>query len=416
MEKLMSSISQRPSTLRLTIILGCLAAFGPLSIDMYLPSLPTLAQEFRTDTAAAQLTLSSFFIGLAFGQALYGPIADRFGRKPPLLVGCALYMLASVACVLAPSIEALVVLRLLQALGGCAGMVISRSVVRDLFDEHESARIYSFLMLVMGIAPITAPLLGGQLLALFGWRSIFWLLGGFGLLCLLMVAFGLPESLPADRRNRAGVRQALGVYVQLLADRRFLGYALAGGFLMAGMFAYISGSPFVVIELYGVSPQLYGWIFGANALGLIIASQLNRLLLSRYPGDAILSATLAVAAAASVVLALVAAFELGGLVGLLLPLFICIASVGLVGPNTAAAAMAPYGRMAGSASALLGTLQFVVGALSGIVVGALYNGTALPMAGTIAVCCVAALVIFQVLANPPQRRAVATASSPERVE
>src|SRR5215212_709133 len=412
----MASTTQRPSTLRLTIILGSLAAFGPLSIDMYLPSLPTLAQEFHTDTAAAQLTLSIFFIGLAFGQALYGPIADRFGRKRPLLVGCAVYMLASVACVLAPSIEALVVLRLLQALGGCAGMVISRSVVRDLFDEHESARIYSFLMLVMGIAPITAPLLGGQLLALFGWRAIFWLLGGFGLICLLMVAFGLPESLPVKRRNRAGVRQALGVYVQLLADRRFLGYALAGGFLMAGMFAYISGSPFVVIELYGVSPQQYGWIFGSNALGLIIASQLNRWLLARYSGDAILSATLSVAAAASVVLALVAAFGLGGLIGLLLPLFICIASVGLVGPNTAAAAMAPYGRMAGSASALLGTLQFVVGAVSGIVVGVLYNGTALPMAGTISACCVAALVIFQVLAIRPQRRAIAASAAPNEVD
>jgi len=186
------------------------------------------------------------------------------------------------------------------------------------------------------------------------------------------------------------------VYVQLLADRRFVSYALTGGFLTAGMFAYISGSPFVVIELYGVSPQQYGWIFGANALGLIIASQLNRWLLERYRGDTILFATLAVAAAASVVLVLVAALGLGGLAGLLLPLFICIASVGLVGPNTTAAAMAPYGRVAGSASALLGTLQFVVGAIASIVVGALYNGTALPMAGTIAACCVAALVIFQV--------------------
>ena len=412
----MVSTTQRPSTLRLTIILGCLAAFGPLSIDMYLPSLPTLAQEFRADTAAAQLTLSIFFIGLAFGQALYGPIADRYGRKRPLLVGCALYMLASVACVLAASIETLVALRLLQALGGCAGMVISRSVVRDLFDEHESARIYSFLMLVMGIAPITAPLLGGQLLAWFGWRSIFWLLGGFGLICLLMVAFGLPESLPADRRNRAGVRQALGAYVQLLADRRFIGYALAGGFLMAGMFAYISGSPFVVIELYGVSPQQYGWIFGANALGLIIASQLNRWLLERYRGDTILFATLAVAAAASLVLVLVAALGLGGLAGLLLPLFICIASVGLVGPNTMAAAMAPYGRVAGSASALLGTLQFVVGAIASIVVGALYNGTALPMAATIAACCVTALVLFQGLTIQALRRTVAAPSAPERAE
>jgi DHA1 family bicyclomycin/chloramphenicol resistance-like MFS transporter len=401
----MASISRRPSTLRLTLILGCLAAFGPLSIDMYLPSLPTLAQEFRADTAAAQLTLSIFFIGLAFGQALYGPIADRYGRRMPLLVGCTLYMLASIACALAPSIEGLAALRLAQALGGCAGMVISRSVVRDLFDEHDSARMYSFLMLVMGIAPISAPLVGGQLLALFGWRSIFWLLGGFGLCCVALVGFGLPESLPADRRNRAGVARALGVYWRLLADRRFLGYALAGGFISAGMFAYISGSPFVVIELYGISPQHYGWIFGANAFGLILASQLNRWLLARYRGEAILSVTLAVAAAAGIALALVAATGFGGLVGLLLPLFFCIASVGLVGPNTAAAAMAPYGRVAGSASALLGTLQFVVGAAAGMVVGALYDGTALPMAGAIAACCIAALAIFQALALPRRPRA-----------
>jgi DHA1 family bicyclomycin/chloramphenicol resistance-like MFS transporter len=388
-----------------------LAAFGPLSIDMYLPSLPTLAQEFGADTAAAQLTLSLFFIGLAFGQALYGPIADRYGRKLPLLAGCALYTVASVACALAPTIESLAALRLAQALGGCAGMVISRSVVRDLFDEHDSAKMYSFLMLVMGIAPITAPLIGGQLLALFGWRAIFWLLGGFGLCCLAMVALTLPESLPADRRNSAGVARALTVYGQLLADRRFLGYALAGGFVTAGMFAYISGSPFVLIELYGVSPQQYGWIFGANALGLITASQLNRWLLARYRGETILFTTLAAAAAASVALALVAATGIGGLAGLLAPLFICIASVGLVGPNTAAAAMARYGRVAGSASALLGTLQFVVGAAAGAIVGALYNGSALPMAATIAACCLAALAIFQTLALQPRLR---TAAAPKK--
>jgi DHA1 family bicyclomycin/chloramphenicol resistance-like MFS transporter len=195
-----------------------------------------------------------------------------------------------------------------------------------------------------------------------------------------------------------------------------MGYALAGGFLMAGMFAYISGSPFVVIELYGVSPQQYGWIFGTNALGLIIASQLNRWLLARYRSNAILFAALAVAAAASVVLVLVAASRLGGLGGLLIPLFICIASVGLVGPNTAAAAMAPYGRVAGSASALLGTLQFVVGAVSGIVVGVLYNGTALPMAATIAACCVTALVLFRVLAIQPQRRVVAAPAAPNELD
>jgi DHA1 family bicyclomycin/chloramphenicol resistance-like MFS transporter len=410
----MASTTARPSTLRLTLILGSLAAFGPLSIDMYLPSLPSLAQDFRADTAAAQLTLSIFFIGLAFGQMLYGPLADRYGRRLPLLAGCGLYAVASIACALATSIESLVAFRLAQALGGCAGMVLSRSVVRDLFDERESARMLSFLMLVMGVAPITAPLIGGQLLVLFGWRAIFLLLAGFGLLCLALVAFGLPESLPAQRRRSAGLAQALGVYGQLLADRRFLGYALAGGFVSAGMFAYISGSPFVVIQLYGVSPQQYGWIFGFNAFGLVLASQLNRWLLARQQGDAILLVTLTAAAAASTVLTLVAASGAGGLAGLLLPLFFCIASVGLVGPNTTAAAMAPYGRVAGSASALLGSLQFVVGAAAGMIVGTLYNGTALPMAGTIAVCCLAALACFKLLASQPRPQAAIAPGEPLR--
>jgi DHA1 family bicyclomycin/chloramphenicol resistance-like MFS transporter len=395
--------SSRASVARLTLILGSLTALGPLSIDMYLPGLPTIAREFRTDTAAAQLTLSLFFTGLAVGQALYGPLTDRLGRKRPLLVGCAFYMLASLACALAPSIESLIALRFAQALGGCAGMVIARSVVRDLFDERNSARMYSFLMLVMGLAPITAPLIGGQLLIAFGWRAIFWLLGGFGLLCVLMVAFALPETLPAERRVRAGLWQALEVYWRLLLDRRFVGYALTGGFVTAGMFAYISGSPFVFIELYGVAPQRYGWIFGANAFGLVIASQINRWLLARYRGETILAVTLAVTAAAGLLLALVAATGFGGLVGLLAPLFVFVSSVGLVGPNTAAAAMAPYGRVAGSASALMGVLQFVVGAGAGALVGTLYDGTAVPMAGVIAACGMAALLIFQVLALPSAR-------------
>jgi DHA1 family bicyclomycin/chloramphenicol resistance-like MFS transporter len=390
-----------PSTARLTLILGALSAFGPLSIDMYLPALPALAREFNTDTAAVQLTLSIFFIGLALGQAFYGPIADRIGRRGPLLAGCALYTVASCACALAPSIESLIVLRCVQALGGCAGMVLSRSVVRDTFDAHNSARMYSFLMLVMGLAPISAPFIGGQLLLAFSWRAIFWLLAGFGLLCFVLVAFGLPESLPAERRRRDGLGQALAIYGRLLADRQFLGYALSGGFVTAGMFAYISGSPFVFIELYGVAPEHFGWIFGSNALGLISVSQLNRWLLGRYRSEAILSTALVIYAIAGMLLALMAATGLGGMLGLLPPLFVCVASVGLVGPNTTAAAMAPHGQIAGSASALLGTLQFLVGAGAGALVGLLDNGTALPMAGVIALCGIAALTTFQLLAFRP---------------
>jgi DHA1 family bicyclomycin/chloramphenicol resistance-like MFS transporter len=382
------------SPARLALVLGTLTAFGPLSIDMYLPGLPAIAGDFGVPTADVGLTLVVFFAGLAVGQAFYGPIADRVGRRPPLLVGCVIYALASVGCALAPTFGSLILLRLAQALGGCAGMVIARSVVRDRFDATESARMYSLLTLVMGLAPVTAPLIGGQILATGSWRAIFWLLAAFGALCLALVLFALPESLPAERRARGGLGAVLGVYRELLSDRRFVGYALAGGFVSAGMFAYISGSPFVVIELHGVSPQRYGWIFGANALGLIAASQLNRWLLSRFTSHGILGAGLAVCAGSGLLLTLVAATGFGGLVGLLVPLFICIASVGLIGPNSAAAAMAPYGRAAGSASALMGTLQFTVGAGAGALVGALHNGTALPMAGVIAACGLLGLVAF----------------------
>jgi DHA1 family bicyclomycin/chloramphenicol resistance-like MFS transporter len=388
----------RQSTAQLAIVLGALTAFGPLSIDMYLPGLPAIADEFGTTAGPVQLTLSLFFIGMALGQILYGPLSDRIGRRRPLLIGCVFYTIASVGCALAPTIESLALLRLAQALGGCAGMVIARSIVRDLFDARESARMYSFLMLVMGLAPITAPLIGGQLLAFFDWRAIFWVLASFGLFCIAMAALQAPESLPPERRVRSSMRELLGIYGGLLADRHFLGYALAGGLVSAGMFAYISGSPFVFIELYGVSPQHYGLIFGANALGLIVVSQLNRRLLLRYSGEKILSAALALVVAAGCVLTIIAASGAGGLAGILPPLFLCVASVGLVGPNTTAAAMAPHGRTAGSASALLGTLQFIVGAIAGTLVGALHNGTPLPMAAVIAGCGIAALMAFQLLA------------------
>ncbi len=361
---------------------------------MYLPGLPSIAHELHASTSTAQLTLSLFFIGMAAGQALYGPISDRFGRRIPLLFGCILYTLASLGCALAPSAEILIALRFVQALGGCAGMVIARSVVRDLFEGRDSAKMFSFLMLVMGLAPITAPLIGGQLLLFFDWRAIFWLLAGFGMLCIVMVMSQLPETLPLERRAQAGISPALRVYGSILADRNFVGYALAGGFITAGMFAYISGSPFVIIEQYGVAPEQYGLIFGANALGLVLISQVNRYLLERYRSETILHITLIAVLLAGVALAAVAITSFGGLFGLLIPLFVCIAGVGLVGPNSSALAMEPYGRTAGSASAMLGVLQFAIGTLAGMLVGLLHNGTAVPMAGIIAACEVAALLAF----------------------
>jgi MFS transporter, DHA1 family, multidrug resistance protein len=388
-------LNPRPSLLRLTLILGTLTAFAPLSIDMYLPGLPALARELNTDAGSAQFTLAIFFIGMAAGQAVYGPLADRYGRKWPLLIGCLLYVLASLGCALAPNIGGLIASRLLQALGGCAGMVIARSVVRDCFEPADSARVYASLMLVTGLAPILAPLIGGQVLLIASWRMVFYILAGFGLLCVMLVAFGLPETLPPERRVQAGLSQSLAIYGQLLADKQFVAYALVGGFIFAGMFAYIAGSPFVFIDLYGVAPEYYGWIFGANALCLVVASQSTRWLMGRYSSNAIIQGVLWTVLGASLTLLAVALSGFGGLIGLLPPLAICVASVGLVGPLTAAVAMAPHGRIAGSASALLGTLQSMLGALAGALVGALQNGTALPMVGVMAGCALGAFVAFR---------------------
>jgi DHA1 family bicyclomycin/chloramphenicol resistance-like MFS transporter len=383
-----------PSLAVLTLILGLLTAFGPLTIDMYLPALPTIAQDFGTDTAAVQMTLAIYFAGMAIGQAFYGPLADRLGRRRPLLFGLVLYILASVICAFATSLNGLIIGRFIQALGGCAGMVISRSAVRDLFDAKESAKIYSLLMLIMGLAPITAPFIGGQMLLYASWRWIFGILAVFGLLCLLLVLFRLPETLPAERRIKAGLGQALSVYWQLLRDRSFVGYALTGGFVSSAMFIYISASPFVFIELHGVPSEQYGWLFGINALGLIAASQLNRFMLGRFSSHQIVVTTLSLALIAAAFLAFFGTTGIGGLVALLIPLFFCIMPNGVVGPNTTALAMQPHQTVAGSASALLGTLQFILGALGGAIVGIMANGTAMPMTVSIAACFVLALLSY----------------------
>lgn len=379
----------------LTLMLGSLTALGPLSIDMYLPSFQAIARDLRASPAQVQLTLAVFFVALGIGQAFYGPISDRFGRRRPLCFGLALYILASAGCASARSIEALVGWRFAQALGGCAGMVIARAVVRDRFDERESARFFSLLMLVTGLAPILAPSIGGQILVLFSWRAIFWTLAGFALVGFVTATFVLPESLPPERRTEGGVATALRVYARLLCDRGFMRYALSGALVISGMFAYIFGSPFVFMQIYGVRPERFGWIFGFIALGLISASQLNRVLLARVAGARILSYALVVTATAGVILLVVAWTRVGGLAGMLGPLFVYIASLGFVLPNVIATALGPQGRNAGTASALLGTLQFGAGAIVGTLLGALGDGTAVPMAALIAACGLSALLVHR---------------------
>jgi MFS transporter, DHA1 family, multidrug resistance protein len=381
-------------TLRLTLILGALTAFAPLTIDIYLPSLPTLVRYFDTTDATVQLTLPVFFIGLALGQLFYGPLSDRYGRRPPLLAGIALYTLASAACALAPSIEALLIGRFIQALGGCAGMTIAMAVVRDRYDPREGARTLSLLMLVMGVAPILAPLAGGWILVLFDWQAIFWLLTLFGLACFLAVLLALPESRPVDAVRPNSVGAALKNYASLVGDGRFLGYAFAGGLTLSGMFAYITGSPTLFIDTFGVPAEDYGWIFGANAAGIVAVSQLNRRLLVKHPGTSLLKAAVAANAGAGIVL-LAAALAGAGLLPLLVPLFIAVATIGAVLPNSTSGALAAYPEKAGAASALIGSFQLVLGAVASGLIGAFGTATAVPMAAIIAGCGALAFQVSQ---------------------
>jgi DHA1 family bicyclomycin/chloramphenicol resistance-like MFS transporter len=379
------------------VILGGLTAMGPLAIDMYLPALPAIARDLNASAASVQGSLAVYFIGIAAGQAFYGPLSDRWGRKSMLYVGLSIFLLSSAGCALSADVRALIAFRFLQALGGCAPLVVPRAVVRDYFDQRGSVRMLSVLMLVMGLAPILAPLVGGQLLVHLGWRSIFWVLAAYGAIWLSVVTCLLPESLPAERRRPERLAGVLAVYGRLLRDRTYMGYVLAGGMIFAGMLAYIAGSPFVFIELFGVPPEQYGLFFGANAIGIIGASQINRWLASRVDARRIIGVVIPVAMTAGFVLLADAYTGFGGFAGILVPLFFFIACHGFVMPNTTALAMAPHGSVAGSASALLGTVQFVLGATAGTLVGVLGDGTAVPLAAVIAACGVAAFALAQML-------------------
>ncbi|AMA47240.1 multidrug effflux MFS transporter [Pseudomonas monteilii] len=387
--------------LRMILILGALSAFGPLAIDFYLPAFPAMAQAFATDEKHVQTTLAAYFLGLSIGQLAYGPIADRFGRRLPLLFGVGLFVIASLVCAFAPTLDALIAARFVQALGGCAGMVLSRAIVSDRCEPIDAAKVFSQLMLVMGLAPILAPMLGGLLVSVSGWQSIFLVLSLFSALCLVAVYLGLGESMPAHL-PRQPLSGALRQYGRLLRDRAFVGHALTGGIAIAGMFAYIAGSPFVFIKLYGVPAEHYGWLFGINAAGFILVAQVNARLLARRGPAVLLGRAVWVYVAAALTLLLVATLRPAALWPLLVPLFVCIASLGCIAPNASACAMAGQGARAGSASALMGCMQFSVASGAAALVGVLHDGSAVPMALVISLCGVA-VVIMAALARRAAR-------------
>ncbi|RYE86864.1 MAG: Bcr/CflA family efflux MFS transporter [Myxococcales bacterium] len=394
--------ASRPD-LGLLLILGALTAFAPMSIDMYLPALPGIASDLGSTATGAQATVAAFFVGLSAGQLLYGPLSDRRGRRGPLLFGVALYVAASALCVVAPTMTTLIVARVLQALGGCAGVVIARAVVRDRFDHADSARIFSTLMLIMGVAPILAPLVGGAVMTHLGWRAIFGLLAAFGALVGLAVALGLPESRTEATLVRARSESPLRAYLALLAQPRLLAYVLTGGLSSAAMFTYITASPDLVIGTYGVPATSFGWVFGLNAAGIIGASQLNRLLLRWLSPDRILRLTTAGAALAAAVLFATAQLGTLGLTGILVPLFFVIAAGDGVGAGEAAGALAQDPHRSGTVSALLGATQFGLGAAGAGLAGVLHDGTARPMASLIAACVAASVIAARRATQAPAK-------------
>ncbi|MFI1809509.1 multidrug effflux MFS transporter [Streptomyces sp. NPDC020422] len=395
--------SARRAGLLVTLVLGGLTALPPLSMDMYLPALPEVTEVLRAPAATVQLTLTACLAGMALGQLVVGPMSDKWGRRRPLLVGMIVYVLATAVCALAPSAGLLIGFRLLQGLAGAAGIVIARAVVRDLYDGVEMARFFSTLMLISGVAPIVAPLIGGQILRVTDWRGVFYVLTGVGLVLTLVVWRFLHESLPPERRHAGGVGQALRTMRGLAADRVFTGYVLSGGLAFAVLFAYISASPYVIQEIYGASPQTFSLLFGLNSVGLVAVGQINgRLLVGRVSLDKVLGWGLGIILLASVALLLLTTGVFGepGLAPVAAGLFVLMSAMGLAMPNTQAQALGRTPHAAGSASALLGTSSFLIGAVASPLVGIAGETTAVPMAVVQVTCSVAALGCFLLLCRP----------------
>lgn len=378
---------------QLVLVLGALIAIGPLTIDMYLPALPAITTGLQTTETAVQLTLTGTLVGLALGQLLIGPVSDVVGRRLPLLAGLAAHIVASVLCVFAPNIAVLGALRVLQGLGVAAATVVATAVVRDLFSGASFARIFSRLMLVMGLAPVLAPTLGSGLLRWTEWRGVFAALAVLGASLIVVAALKLPETLDVSRRRHGGVAATLRDYRGLVNDRAFVGLVLVAGLAMASLFAYVSGSSFVLQQEYGLDEQQFGLAFGAGAVGLIGATQFNVRLLRRYTPQQILVGALIAGTAAGLLLVLFAATGIGGLGTLLASLWLVLAAAGLALPNAPALAMSRHSEAAGTAAALLGAVQFGVGALSAPLAG-LFGTGSVPMAIVIAGGMAAALAVM----------------------
>lgn len=367
---------------------------SPFSIDMYLAAFPLMAKYFNTDVAQVSLTLSSYFIGLASGQLFYGPLMDRFGRKKPLFVGLTIYIFASIGCVFSQTIESLIILRFIQAVGGCAASVSAFAMVRDLFEPRESAKVFSLLILILGVSPLLAPTIGGYLSVYFGWASVFIVLAVGSTLLLAVVMRFLPESHQPDKSHILRPLPILKNYFSILREPKFYTYALAGALGFSGLFVYLAASPTIFMEIFKVSEQVYGWIFALIAMGLVGMSQLNVVLLRKYSNQQILLGALSALASTSVVFFVCAYNGWFNVYSVVATMFVFLSCLGLSNPNASALAMAPFGSKAGSAAALLGFLQMGIGASASVCVGILKAQQLFPIAGIfVATSCLALTVL-----------------------
>ncbi|MGB2719140.1 MAG: multidrug effflux MFS transporter [Rhodococcus sp. (in: high G+C Gram-positive bacteria)] len=393
--------------MRVILVLGALIALGPLTIDMYLPALPAIADDLNTPSSAVQLTLAGTLIGLALGQLVIGPLSDIVGRRLPLIVGTGVHILASVACIVAPNIAVLGGLRVVQGLGAAAAAVVAMAIVRDLFSGRAAATVLSRLMLVMGVAPVLAPSLGGAVLLVGSWRLVFAALAIMGVALMTLAIVSLRETLPPERRRASGVMPVLRTYRSLLRDAQFVVLVLVAALAMSSLFAYIAGSSFVLQEEFGLDEQQFAIVFAAGAISLIGASQLNVLLLGRFAPVQIVLAALSFAVLAGGVMAVLAIAEIGGMAGFVIPLWFVLGAVGFVMPNAPALALSRHGEAAGGAAALLGAAQFGLGAIVAPIVGALGND-AVAVSTTMVVTSAAALAALGVITARSSSKAVSS--------
>jgi len=404
----MQTTNKNQKTLRLALILGAFSALGPLTIDMYLPSFPEIVEDFGTKASYVQLSLTACLVGLGLGQLIMGPLSDVHGRRKPLLISLVFYLIASFVCAVAPNIFFFIAARFIQGFAASAGIVISRAVVRDLYSGHELTKFFSMLMLVNNVFPLIAPVAGSGVIAFTAWNGVFVVLGIVGILLVITAGWKLDESLPVDRRVPAGLSKLFSSFSVLLRDRQFTGYALAQGIMIGGIFAYVSGTPFIYQNIYGASPQLFALLFGTNGISLIIGSQLVGRMTHLVSESRFLLTGLLLAGTTSVAVLLVIIFK-GPLFLLVALLFVFVASIGITSTASFSLAMETQSHIAGSASALLGLFPFIIGAIVSPLVGIAGEYTAVPMGVILLSTSMLALLAYFGLVRTPKKQLVSEA-------